>query len=491
MPFFPRIKLGSQLLIALTLLAVIVASVSGIGLRFIVQSYLTQQVAERAQDKLQVLLSSSLDDIISEDGPRLETTVQQLVQKDKQLSAIRVVNEVGKSLFAWRRTSVPPEESLHRFSTHVVFEGERFGTIFIEWDTIDDIREIRRHAYLIAAFVGGTCLLLGVFVFIIMRTLVVRPINRMAQRALAYRRGQFDKTTPVASFASTELHRLEAAVDSLGEFLKTRDFREAELRTAVEMAETANKAKSNFLANMSHELRTPLNAILGFSQFMESELLGKLGHPKYAEYARDIRVSGEHLLDIITEILEMSKIEAGRLELELVDLDLAATIRQSFNFIAAELAESNINAVLDIPEDLPRVRVDELRIKQVLINILSNASKFTSENGTITVALDWHRDEGMTLRVRDTGKGIAADDIRRVLMPFEQVETVMSRDCQGTGLGLPLAKALVELHGGRLKLTSELGVGTEVAIWLPPELLVVHADRKEPDLSAILNAANA
>ena len=219
MPFFPRIKLGSQLLIALTLLAVIVASVSGIGLRFIVQSYLTQQVAERAQDKLQVLLSSSLDDIISEDGPRLETTVQQLVQKDKQLSAIRVVNEVGKSLFAWRRTSVPPEESLHRFSTHVVFEGERFGTIFIEWDTIDDIREIRRHAYLIAAFVGGTCLLLGVFVFIIMRTLVVRPINRVAQRALAYRRGQFDKTTPVASFASTELHRLEAAVDSLGEFV--------------------------------------------------------------------------------------------------------------------------------------------------------------------------------------------------------------------------------------------------------------------------------
>ena len=153
MPFFPRIKLGSQLLIALTLLAVIVASVSGIGLRFIVQSYLTQQVAERAQDKLQVLLSSSLDDIISEDGPRLETTVQQLVQKDKQLSAIRVVNEVGKSLFAWRRTSVPPEESSHRFSKHVEFEGERFGTIFIEWDTVDDIREIRRYAYLIAGFV--------------------------------------------------------------------------------------------------------------------------------------------------------------------------------------------------------------------------------------------------------------------------------------------------------------------------------------------------
>jgi signal transduction histidine kinase len=485
----PLTKLSSQLIISLVLAAVITAFGTGAAIQWFESSYLEKQIYQRAQDKLQVIMASSLDDLISEDVPRLETTVQQIVKEDHELAGAIIRNEDGIELYVWRRKPFPPEESIYRFSRRVDYHNQNFGTISIQWNNISTKKAFVRHSYRIALFIGFTCLILGLLVFIVMRILVVQPINIIARRALNFRRNKFDRGERIPSFSSSELKRLGTAVNSLGDLLQSQSVREEELKIAKEWAETANRAKSNFLANMSHELRTPLNAILGFSQVMESEVFGPIQNKKYLEYAGDIRSSGDHLLGIISEILDMSKIEAGKFELNMGDVDLRQTIEYSLSLLATELENCVLNLVVDIPDEMPLMRADELRMRQVIVNLLSNASKFTLENGTVTVAMDWTPGKGAELRIKDTGIGIPESNIHRVLMPFEQVDNVMSSTNQGTGLGLPLAKVLIELQGGTLAIESAVGKGTEVIISLPEEIFLSPADNCQPGDGAPLKIA--
>lgn len=240
-----------------------------------------------------------------------------------------------------------------------------------------------------------------------------------------------------------------------------------ELRDIKQRVDTALNVKSEFLANMSHELRTPLNAIIGFTDVMAAEMFGPLGHPNYREYVDDIKASGGHLLLIITEILQMAKIDAGQLELHDEIVDLGAVAHFCRRIVRERATAAHLQLTLEFPPGLPCLRGDKRLIRQVLLNLLANAVKFTPAGGGITVSGNMDRSGRLVLAVSDTGIGIAAHDIPKVLSPFGQVDNVYTRRHSGTGLGLPIVKSYAELHEAEFEIESELGVGTCVRIKFP------------------------
>ncbi len=229
-------------------------------------------------------------------------------------------------------------------------------------------------------------------------------------------------------------------------------------------AEEASRAKSTFLANMSHELRTPLNAVIGFSEIMAKELFGPIGNPQYKQYSTDIFDSGNHLLELINDILDMAKIEAGKLTLSPKPLDPSVAIEQAVRLTKRKAEEKGLSVVVDA-EELPEIEADHRAIKQILLNLLSNAVKFTDQGAIMVHARA--NPQALTLRVVDTGCGIPPEHLPRLARPFEQVEEELTRNNSGTGLGLALTKSLTEMHGGKLAIQSEVGRGTIVTVTLP------------------------
>lgn len=250
----------------------------------------------------------------------------------------------------------------------------------------------------------------------------------------------------------------------------------AQMLEAKERVELASRAKSEFLANMSHELRTPLNAIIGFAEVMEREIRGPLGQDCYREYSRDIKNSGTHLLGIINDILDLSKIEAGKVELAESVVKLPRVIESCMRLIGERATRAGLRLSSEMAEDLPPIRADERKLKQIIINLLSNAVKFTTAGGRVTITCSANRKSGVAITIADTGIGIAPSDITKALAPFTQVDNAMNQRFDGTGLGLPLADSLIRLHGGALTLESEQGKGTAVTISLPAERIISAAE---------------
>ncbi|MCW9001299.1 MAG: PAS domain S-box protein [Rhodospirillales bacterium] len=247
---------------------------------------------------------------------------------------------------------------------------------------------------------------------------------------------------------------------------------ERELKKAKEQAEIASKAKSELLANMSHELRTPLNAIIGFSSIIKEQAFGPVGNDRYSDYANDINASGVHLLELINDILDVSAVEAGKVELNIDDIDFTDVLNASLRLIRARAQEGGVIIRNNTPELLPLIRVDERRLKQILINLLSNAVKFTEEGVEVSISAHLSDAGEFVFEVSDQGIGMNKEDIEKALSPFGQADSGLDRKYQGTGLGLPLTIGLIELHGGSFLIDSERGKGTTVSVTFPPECVV-------------------
>jgi signal transduction histidine kinase len=296
---------------------------------------------------------------------------------------------------------------------------------------------------------------------------VIWPLERITQTMDAVIEG--DQVQPIP-FADRQ--------DEIGQFARTlHAFRDASAQkqdlqvelvrnqAAREVAEKSNRLKSEFLANMSHELRTPLNAILGFSEIISRETFGP-GLPRYRAYAGDIHGAGAHLLSLINDILDLSKAEAGKLELRAEETDLKALIEESVHLMHDRAAQQKLDLSIDLAP-LPPLLIDRLRVKQVLLNLLSNAVKFTPHGGAVRVSAQIDDDGGITVWVRDTGIGIAADKLALVFEPFSQIDSTLARAYQGTGLGLSLVKSLMELHDGTVRIESSPGHGTSLFVTFP------------------------
>ncbi len=248
---------------------------------------------------------------------------------------------------------------------------------------------------------------------------------------------------------------------------------EISLTAASRAAAVASDAKARFLAAMSHELRTPLNAVIGFSQIISGQALGPLGHPRYLEYARDIQDSGTHLLSLINDVLELSRAESGETTLHEEEFAVGEVIDEVAHMVMPQVKAAALTLSINCDAQLPRVMGDRTRIRQVLINLISNAAKFTPEGGQIFVTAQ-RTGSGLTITVRDTGIGIADEDIPKALDRFSQVDGALARKFEGAGLGLPLSKEFVEMHDGELAIESKVGAGTTVTVTLPASRLIAE-----------------
>jgi signal transduction histidine kinase len=245
-----------------------------------------------------------------------------------------------------------------------------------------------------------------------------------------------------------------------------------ELEQASKAAETASHAKSMFLANIGHELRTPLNAVINFAQLIQDQIHGELGSPLYSEYAQSIRESGAHLLALIEELLDLAQAREGRLTLKERPVNLRTIVLSVCRLLEPEAAATGVRLATEIPADLPSVRADGTRLRQVLFNLLTNAIKFSEQGGIVRVSVSRTVEGHLQIEVTDTGPGIEMEDMARIMLPFERATDRMGREIPGVGLGLPLANHLISLHGGKLEVDSTPGAGTTASFSLPADRII-------------------
>ena len=354
----------------------------------------------------------------------------------------------------------------------ILTDGRLAGYIAIRFSLARVNAQMRETTELILMTVALALLLAGSLA-VVAAWYFTRPILAITNTAIAISGG--DHSIRSAIHRTDEFGQLSAAINTMADKLVERltelEKSQAQLRAAKENAERANKTKSEFLANMSHELRTPLNSIIGFSQLMAAEFFGPHSDGRYREYSQDIDDSGQHLLSVINDILDLSKTEAGMLTLEQDTVEISRVIASAVRVVRGRVDEAGLKLSVEQPAKDIYVCCDERKIKQVLINLLSNAIKFTPAGGAIDIAIKVDRENGLTVTLCDTGIGVEPGDIAKMFEPFVQLETSLNRRFAGTGLGLSLVRAFMELHDGSISIESAPGMGTAVSILFPLDRL--------------------
>lgn len=326
--------------------------------------------------------------------------------------------------------------------------------------------DVRRAA--LALVLSG--IVAAAFVSWIFAGRLTKPLDALRLTAQRIANGKLHSRVPaLPRMTSSDLREL---ADDFNEMATRIQTDQEALTMAASQAQSADRAKTKFLANMSHELRTPLNAIIGFSETMENQLFGPMGNKRYVDYATDIRHSGEHLLSIINYILDLSKIEGGDMNVEDDVVDVMSLISAVHTMLNGTAEDGNVSLTLGKIEELPSIRGSEVKLKQTVANLVANAIKYTPKNGSVEISAWRDHGGGVSICVRDTGIGMSKADLTTALIPFGRVVNEMSERVNGAGLGLPLAKRFIEIHGGRLEIESERNVGTTVTIHLPASRII-------------------
>ena len=399
--------------------------------------------------------------IVDQNGRVIAHPKAEWRQEMKDLSKVYAVQQM-KSGETGVATFFSPAMKADMIAGYTTVPGVNWGVMVPQ--PLGELAVRARDVEALAVRITAVGLMIATILAWMLARHIAGPIERVAQAAREVADGHLD--TRVTGLSRALPMEIDAMATSFNHMVSQLSLKTAELEATAIRAESANRAKTQFMANMSHEFRTPLNAIIGFSEVMRDRIFGPLGNDRYASYVGDIHQSASHLGAMIKEILDLTKAEQGKMELDNGPVVLDDIVDMTVRMVNQRAEAKHLSLTTDIESMLPTLSTDAVKLRQILLNLVSNAVKFTPPNGTIAIRGTMAGDS-VVLSVSDTGIGISEKDLPKVMEPFGQVANAFSRNHEGTGLGLPLTKELVDVLGGRMRLESEVGIGTTVTVWLP------------------------